>query len=98
MAPVAMVFARRAIATFPPLRRSPIIPEPTTAASGRAVPIPSTASLRARLMDSHGASARGGRFRGANKGAHELPFHLGSDSVHIDPFSSEKRPSVFNAV
>lgn len=30
MAPVASVFARRARATLPPLKRSPMIPEPTT--------------------------------------------------------------------
>ena len=37
-APVAIVFARSAIATLPPLRRSPMIPDPTTAASSIAVP------------------------------------------------------------
>src|SRR5215472_13004773 len=37
-APVAMVFARRAIATFPAASRSPMIPEPTTAATRNDVP------------------------------------------------------------
>src|SRR5262245_5088756 len=37
-APVATVFASRASPMFPPARRSPMIPEPTTAASSRAVP------------------------------------------------------------
>src|SRR5262252_3667120 len=41
-----MVFAKSAIATFPPDRRSPMMPEPTTAASRKAVP---TVSATARL-------------------------------------------------
>jgi hypothetical protein len=45
--PDATEFARSAIATFPPASRSPMIPEPTTAASNRNVPTPSAASLRA---------------------------------------------------
>ena len=47
-APVAMVFARSAIATFPPARRSPMMPEPTTVASSRAVPSPSATVRRAK--------------------------------------------------
>ena len=39
VAPVAMVFASSAIATFPPASRSPMMPDPTTAARSRAVPI-----------------------------------------------------------
>src|SRR5512138_3315888 len=46
-APVAIVLARRAIATLPPARRSAMIPEPTTAASRRDVPTASAASRRA---------------------------------------------------
>src|ERR1700722_16268950 len=37
-APVAIVFARRAIATLPPASRSPMIPEPITAATRNPVP------------------------------------------------------------
>jgi hypothetical protein len=44
--PVAIVLARSATATFPPDRRSPMMPEPTTVASSIAVP---TASAVARL-------------------------------------------------
>ena len=46
-APVAMVLASSAIATFPPASRSPMMPEPTTVASRNAVP---TASLVAFLI------------------------------------------------
>ena len=37
-APVASVLARSATAMFPPARRSPMMPEPTTAATSSAVP------------------------------------------------------------
>src|SRR6185369_5841169 len=40
-APVARVLAKRAIAVLPAASRSPIIPEPTTAASNIAVPVAS---------------------------------------------------------
>lgn len=42
--PVAIEFASSAIAMLPPARRTPMIPEPTTAASNIAVPIASTAA------------------------------------------------------
>src|SRR5215831_19140009 len=42
-----MVLARRATATFPPASRSPMIPEPTTAASKRHVPTASAVTRRA---------------------------------------------------
>jgi hypothetical protein len=48
-APVETVFARSAMATLPPASRSPMIPEPTTAASRNAVP---TASVTERLAKS----------------------------------------------
>src|SRR5262249_18283508 len=51
-APVASVFAKRAMATFPPASRSPIMPEPTTVARRRAVPTASPAALRASVTDS----------------------------------------------
>jgi hypothetical protein len=37
-APVASVLASRAMATLPPLKRSPMIPDPMTVASKNAVP------------------------------------------------------------
>src|SRR5262249_22288184 len=43
-APVAIVFARSASATFPAARRSAMMPEPTTVASNSAVPSPSATS------------------------------------------------------
>ncbi len=45
-APVAIVLARRAIATFPADRRSPMMPEPTTAATRNPVPRNSEAERR----------------------------------------------------
>ena len=54
-APVASVFASSASATFPPASRSPMMPEPTTAASSIAVP---TASATARRRKS-GEAATG---------------------------------------
>ena len=49
MAPVARVLASSAIATLPPDKRSPMIPEPTTAASSSAVPTPSETILLANI-------------------------------------------------
>ena len=46
-APVATLFASRATATFPPDSSLPMIPEPTTAAARRAVPMNSAARARA---------------------------------------------------
>ena len=43
MAPVAIVFPRSAIPTFPPARFSAIIPEPTTVANKKKVPTASAA-------------------------------------------------------
>src|ERR1700677_4244984 len=73
-APVAIVFARRATATFPPASRSPMIPDPTTAANRKAVPRASATARRvtALLRD---------RFNRADKGAHEFVFHLRRDRV-----------------
>ena len=57
-APVAMVFASSAIATFPPLKRSPMMPEPTTAASSNIVPIASAAICGRRHAAERGFTAR----------------------------------------
>src|SRR5262245_46327431 len=46
-APVAMVLARRATAPFPAASRSPMIPDPTTAASKRHAPTASAVARRA---------------------------------------------------
>jgi hypothetical protein len=46
---VAMVLPSRAMAALPPARRSPMIPEPMTTASSRAVPKTSATMLRLRL-------------------------------------------------
>src|SRR5260370_2745103 len=47
-APVAMVLARSAVATFPPASRSAMIQEPTTAATRKPVPANSAVARRAR--------------------------------------------------
>ena len=44
----AIVLARSAMATFPPARRSAMIPEPTTVASSSAVPTSSASTRRTR--------------------------------------------------
>src|SRR6187399_141365 len=77
-APVAMVFAKRAIATLPPARRSAMIPEPITMASKSAVLTSSAAALRARS----GAAATGLRLDGVEGGdaaarSHCLLLHDG---------------------
>jgi hypothetical protein len=52
-APVAMLFASSASAEFPPARRSPMMPDPTTAATRSAVPMPSLTMARMRESYSH---------------------------------------------
>jgi len=47
-APVANVFASNAMATFPPARRSPMMPEPTTVARSSAVATNSATARRDR--------------------------------------------------
>src|ERR1700686_1804108 len=46
--PVAIVLASNATATFPPARRSPMMPDPMTVASKSVVPRPSAPNLRMR--------------------------------------------------
>ena len=48
-APVAIVFASNATATFPPANRSPMMPDPTTAARSSAVPTASAVARRAMV-------------------------------------------------
>ena len=50
MAPVASVLAMSAIATFPPASRSPMMPEPMTAASTKAVPRASATTRRVTAL------------------------------------------------
>src|SRR5512134_2734033 len=49
IAPVASVLPSSAIASFPPARRSAMMPEPTTVASSSAVPTASAARRRASV-------------------------------------------------
>ncbi len=49
-APVAILFAKRATAAFPLDKRSPMIPDPTTAASKKPVPKNSAAARRCRSI------------------------------------------------
>src|SRR4051812_6678792 len=48
-APVAIVFASNASPTLPPARRSPMMPEPTTAANSIAVPVASATRRRGKF-------------------------------------------------
>src|ERR1700728_3788670 len=91
MAPVAIVLARSAMAAFPPLSRSPMIPEPTTAASRKAVPKASATTRRATALLRV-------RFHGADASAHELVFHLRRDRVHADAFACEKLSCIVDVV
>ena len=69
MAPVGMVLPSSAIATLPPARLSPMIPDPTTVARSAAVPSPSAAMRRyqsasniTRALRSKRPGAAGTRF------------------------------------
>jgi hypothetical protein len=66
-APVATAFARSAIATLPPARRSPIMPEPTTDISRKAVP---NASVAARGTTTSLLCVS--EFDSTSEGAHDL--------------------------
>ena len=57
MAPVATVLPSSAIASLPPARVSPMIPEPTTVASRSRVPTNSAASLRGVFTQAPGGYA-----------------------------------------
>src|SRR5262245_34029547 len=103
IAPVATAFARSAIATFPPLRRSPIMPEPTTVARRRDVPSASAVSLRARVITfdslrTAGRLAASTGFRRTHKRAHELAVDLRSNRVDVQSLAAEKSAGVVNAI
>src|SRR5580658_5270506 len=91
MAPVAMLFARSAIATFPPASRSPMMPDPMTAANRKAVPSPSaTARRTTALLRS--------RFHGADESAHEFVLDQGRDGIHVDTFATQELARVLDAI
>src|SRR5436305_12819311 len=75
-APVATVLARRASPTFPPESRSPMIPEPTTAARRRAVPTASAVTRRRSV----GISSMGDILERAHEGL-ETTEDPGLDAV-----------------
>src|SRR2546423_12064885 len=100
VAPVAIVLASSAMATLPPDKRSPMMPDPTMAASNSAVPNPSDATRRANVMRSGAAlrpTARA-RFHRTNESAHEFSVHLRSDGLHVDAFACEKLFRVLQTV
>ena len=98
IAPVASVLASSAMATLPPASRSPMMPEPTTAASRNAVPSASAAMRRAGVMSSSRERSRLAGFRSANKRAHKFAFDLWSDCVHIDALPVQKSSRVLDVV
>src|SRR5580658_7116493 len=83
MAPVAVVSARSAIATFPSASRSPMMPEPTTAARRKAVPSASATARRTTTL-------LRGWLNSADKCAHEFVLHLRRDRVDIDAFAGQE--------
>src|ERR1700680_1474709 len=89
--PVAIVLASSAIATFPPASRSPMMPEPTTAASRKAVPSASATARRATAL-------LRSRFNRAGKTPPEFVFHLWRDTVHVDALARQELPRVLDAV
>src|SRR5215471_6306170 len=103
IAPVAMALARSAIATFPPLRRSPIMPEPTTVARRSAVPSASAVSLRTRVITfdslrTAGRLAAGAWFRRTHKRTHELAVDLRSNRVNVQSLAAKEGAGVVNAI
>src|ERR1700690_2937491 len=83
------------MAMLPPDKRSPMIPEPTTAASNSAVPAVSETGLRAMV----GTSSTGGnRLDGPNKCAEKLPVHLRGDRVYVNALTAEKCPGIRDPV
>src|SRR6202453_1035485 len=86
-APVAIVFARRARATFPAASRSPMMPDPTTAASKKAVPSISATARRATLLLGRGFTAG---FDSSDESAHKFVSHLRRNRIHVDPFTCQE--------
>jgi hypothetical protein len=78
------------MAAFPAASRSPMMSEPTTAAKN-AVPRASATARRATALLC-------GRLHGTDKRAHEFPLNLRRDGVHVDAFTHEKLPRVFDVI
>src|SRR3981081_4340156 len=91
--PVATAFASSATATLPPANRSPMMPEPTTAISRKAVP---NASVAARRTTASLLCADG--FDGADERAHEFSIYLRRKRVDIDSLPRQKFAGIFRAV
>src|SRR5262245_38016776 len=87
-APVATEFARRAIAMFPPLSRSPIIPDPTTAVTSIIVPMLSAARRRSKLI----------RLGRANKRAHEFAVNLRGDRIDVKALIGQECAGILSSV
>src|SRR5580698_7985707 len=99
IAPVASVLASSAMATFPPARRSPMIPDPTTAARRNAVPRNSATARRPISIVRFAASPRLClRFDSANKRAHKLALYLRRDGVHINARTDQELSRILNVV
>src|ERR1700677_1522121 len=94
-APVAIVFARRATATFPPASLSPMMPDPMTAANRKAVPRASATARRATALLGRGFTAG---FESSDKSTHEFVFHLRRNRIHVDPFTCKELARVLDAV
>src|SRR5688572_24683624 len=102
IAPVARVFASSATATFPPLRRSPIIPEPTTAERRSIVPVASAASRRSNVT---GVPLRAAfrataalRFVCPDECAHELAIDLWRNEIYVYSLARKERAGVIDAI
>src|SRR5271155_2343375 len=102
IAPVARVLASRAMATLPPDKRSPMIPEPTTAASKSAVPTASDTTRLAKLIrlsaTRRSATRSGGGFLSADECAHEFAVYLRRNGVNVNALTAQKRTSVLDSV
>src|SRR5262252_5454555 len=104
-APVAIEFASRAIATFPAASRSPMMPEPTMAASNRAVPTASLVARRAseKVIESVCTAvwtAAGGwlRFASSNERAGEASLDVGCYMFNVESAFGEECARVFKPI
>ena len=79
-------------ATFPPANRSPMMPEPTTAASRKAVPEGLSYSTPGH------STPCGFGFTARINALMNLFFHLRRDRVHVDAFAGEKLSRILDAV
>src|SRR5581483_10283257 len=112
VAPVAIVLASSAMATLPPARRSPMIPEPTTVANRSPVPSPSATSLRDgdglssaeawRVIGCSGLAAGGvtarARLARPDERARESTVDVGRDSIGVQSALGQERARVFDLI